>query len=90
MSGRAKQYIMFDIDGIDLSITENKVKTFDKMWNEGCSVSEIAFKLQRKKNEVMLLAQDRFLRGKIKERPGQMKGTKPWKNPYNNKIRVEA
>lgn len=90
MPGRVKQYIMFDIDGIDLSITENKVKTFDQMWNEGCSVSEIAFKLQRKKNEVMLLAQDRFLRGKIKERPGQMKGTKPWKNPYNNKIRVEA
>ena len=90
MPGRVKQYFMFDIDGIDLSLPETKVKKFDQMWNEGCSVSEIAFKLQRKKNEVILLAQDRFLRGKIKERPGQMKGTKPWKNPYNNKIRVEA
>lgn len=89
MAGRAKQYIMFDIDGIDLSLPENKVETFDRMWNEGCSVSEIAYKLQRKQENIQLLAIDRFIRGAIKPRIGSMKGTKPWKRP-DNKIRLEA
>lgn len=87
---KEKQYIMFDMDEIDLSISYYKMKRFEKMWNEGCSIAEIAFKLQRKQDEMILLAQDRILRGKIKVRQGHMQGTKPWKNPCNNKIRLEA
>lgn len=89
MPGRVRQYIMFEIDGIDLSISENKIEIFDKMWNEGCSIAEIAYKLHRKQENIQLLAIDRFMRGAIKPRIGSMKGTKTWKKP-NNKIRLEA
>lgn len=84
-------YIMFDPDEteINLDISHSKLNKFEKMWNEGYSIGEIAFKLQCKQVEVELLAIDRFIRGGIQPRKGHMQGTKPWFKP-NNKIRVEG
>lgn len=80
MPARQPYYILFDDDklNINLDFTVRQVTIFDEMWKEGCSVSEIASKLQRKKVEIELLAEDRFLRQMINVRKGAMTGTKPW------------
>lgn len=86
-------YIMFDPDEteINLDISHNKLKKFEKMWNEGYSIGEIAYKLQCKQVEVELLAIDRFIRGGIQPRKGHMQGTKPWlKNENKIKITMEG
>lgn len=81
MPSRQPYYILFDDEklNINLDFTQRQVQNFDNMWREGCSISEIAFKLQRKKVEIELLAEDRFLRKKINVRKGAMNGTKSWK-----------
>lgn len=89
MPHKSKRYIMFDFDEINLDITYKSLQRFDEMWNEGCSIAEIAFRLQRTQAEMQLLAIDRFMSKAISPRKGSMEGTKPWCHP-NNKIRVEA
>ena len=81
MPAKLPYYILFDDEtlNINLDFTPKQVSIFDEMWKEGYSVSDIASKLQRKKVEIELLAEDRFLRKKINVRKGAMKGTKALK-----------
>lgn len=83
-------YTMFEPDEteVNLDISFAKLKRFEQMWDEGYSVAEIAYKLQRNRIEMELLAMDRFIQGKIKPRKGHMEGTKPWFKS-ENKIRIK-
>lgn len=83
-------YIMFDPDETDINLDMplSRLERFEKMWKEGYSIAEIAFKFQCKQVEIELLAIDRFIRGGIEPRKGHMKGTKPWFKG-TDKIRIK-
>lgn len=51
-----------------------EVENFDKMWNEGLSVWDMARAFGRDPDEVTILVMDRIRQGKIAERPGGVWG----------------
>lgn len=80
-----KRYIVFQ--DYNLDFTYDKVSQFKKMWKQGYSTESIAKKLLCDIVESDLLATDLLLKGKIKNRPGGLAGTKELSD---NKIRIEV
>lgn len=80
-----KRYIVFQ--DYNLDFTYDKVAQFKKLWEQGYSTGSIAKKLHCKIVESDLLATDLLLKGKIKNRPGALAGTKELPD---NKIRIEV
>lgn len=56
------------------------VYEFRSMWQEGCSITQMAEYFDRPALEIILLATDQADKGKISERPGgMMGGLQQWK-----------
>lgn len=55
---------------------ENEVSEFEQLWREGRTLLELARYFKRRQEEVLLLALDRAMFGKIKPRNGGLIGEK--------------
>lgn len=80
-----KRYIVFQ--DYNLDFTYQQVVQFKKLWKQGYSTGSIAKKLLCDIVESDLLATDLLLKGKIKNRPGGLAGTKELSD---NKMRIEV
>lgn len=69
-----RQNIYVACESLDFVWDEREVTRFDRMWNKGKSIGEIAKDLDRDINEVAILAMDRRIMGKIKLRSGGVLG----------------
>lgn len=54
----------------DFFWSSTEVKEFEQLWKEECPLKEIAEILERSELSVFLLAVDRLMQGKIKQREG--------------------
>lgn len=63
--GRKKVYVMLGNHNINWFWDEWEVKEYDRLINKGCTAKEIAECLERTVDEVMLMAMDRHMSGKL-------------------------
>ena len=63
------------LEELDFLWSLQDVKAFDRMWEQGLSVYEIAKALNRDPDEIAVLAIDRARKGKIGQRKGGAYGS---------------
>lgn len=61
-------------ESLDFHWDLKDVLEFDRMWNEGLCITDIARAFSRSVNEVAILALDRSMKGQIKNRPNGVYG----------------
>jgi len=69
-----RQNIYVACEDLDFVWDEKDVKQFDRMWEEGLSLPDIARAFGRDENEVAILAIDRRMKGYIQAREGGVWG----------------
>lgn len=78
MHQRNNLYIALGEDGVNIDFIWDldEVLEFDRLWEEGYCLWDIAHHFGRRYDDVLVLALDRSIRGKISVRPGGAYGTK--------------
>lgn len=69
-----RQNIYVACENFDFVWDERDVVEFDRMWNEGLSLYDIAKVFKRDPDEVAILVMDRAKQGFIKRRKGGVQG----------------
>lgn len=68
MGMKSKRYIACD-EFIDFGWSYDEVLEFERLWNEGYNLTQIAKYFKRLEEEVLMLVIDRSMKGAIKRRP---------------------
>ncbi len=66
---KRRQTLYIACEDMDFVWSEREVLRFDKLWNDGMGLMEIAKKLRRDPDEIVVLVLDRARQGFIKRRP---------------------